>query len=55
MKIKEDLFGDNMQKPWSFQKKKDKRSFQEQLEERLNNKKSEVKKHVKKHILDIMI
>jgi hypothetical protein len=55
MKIKEALFGENMPKPWTFKKKKDKKSFQEELEESLNNKKSEVEKQVKKHILDIMI
>ena len=55
MKIEEALFGKNRQKPWSFKKKKDQKSFKEQLEERMNNKKSELQKQAKKHILDILI
>ena len=55
MKIEDALFGGNRQKPWSFKKKKDQKSFKEQLEESLNNKKSEAQKQVKKHILDVLI
>jgi hypothetical protein len=55
MKIEEALFGKNRQKPWAFKKKKDQKSFREQLEESLNNKKSEVRKQIKNHILDILI
>ena len=55
MKIEETLFGKNRQKPWIFKKKKDQKSFKEQLEESLNDKKSEVQKQVKKYILDILI
>jgi len=55
MKIEETLFGKNRQRPWTFKKKKDQKSFKEQLEESLNNKKSEVQKQVKKHIMDILI
>jgi hypothetical protein len=54
MKIEETLFGRNRQKPWSFKKQKDQKSFKEQLEESLNRKKSEVQKKVKKHILDVL-
>ena len=55
MKIEETLFGKNRQRPWTFKKKKDQKSFKEQLEESLNDKKSEVQKQVKKYILDILI
>ena len=55
MKIEETLFGKNKQRPWTFKKKKDQKSFKEQLEESLNNKKSEAQKQVKKHIMDILI
>ena len=55
MKIEETLFGKNRQRPWIFKKKKDQKSFKEQLEESLNDKKSEVQKQVKKYILDILI
>ena len=55
MKIEETLFGKNRQRPWTFKKKKDQKSFKEQLEKSLNNKKSEVQKQVKKHIMDILI
>ncbi|MBT3923423.1 MAG: hypothetical protein HOF21_12700 [Nitrospina sp.] len=55
MKIEETLFGKNGQKPWSFKKKKDQKSFKEQLEESLNSKKSELQKQAKNHILDILI
>jgi len=55
MKIEETLFGKNRQKPWTFKKKKDQKSFKEELEESLNKKRSEVQKQVKKHILDILI
>ena len=55
MKIEETLFGKNRQKPWAFKKKKDQKSFKEQLEDSLNDKKSEVQKQVKKYILDILI
>ena len=55
MKIEETLFGKNRQRPWTFKKKKDQKSFKEELEESLNKKKSEVQKQVKKHILDILI
>ena len=55
MKIEETLFGKNRQRLWTFKKKKDQKSFKEQLEESLNDKKSEVQKQVKKYILDILI
>ena len=55
MKIEETLFGKNRQRPWTFKKKKDQKSFKEQLEESLDHKKSEVQKQVKKHIMDILI
>jgi len=55
MKIEDALLGGNRQKPWTFKKKKDQKSFKEQLEESLNSKKSEIQKQVKKHTLDILI
>ena len=55
MKIEETLFGKNRQKSWAFKRKKDQKSFKEQLEESLNDKKSKVQKQVKKYILDILI
>ena len=55
MKIEDALFGKHRQQPWPFKKKKDQKSFKEQLEESLNAKKSEVHRQVKKHILDVLI
>jgi hypothetical protein len=54
MRIQETLFGKNRQKPWTFKKKKDQKSFRDQLEESLNHQRSEVQKQVKKHILDVL-
>ena len=55
MKIEDALLGGNRQKHWTFKKKKDQKSFKEQLEESLNSKKSEIQEQVKKHTLDILI
>ena len=55
MKIQDALFGKNRQNSWTFKKKKDQKSFEEQLEESLQQKKSELQKQAKKQILDILI
>lgn len=55
MKIEDALFGKNRPSPWKLKKKKDQKSFKEQLEESLHQKKSEVQKQAKKQILDILV
>lgn len=55
MKIEDALFNKNRQNSWTFKKKKNQKSFKEELEESMNNKKSEVQNQVKKSILDILV
>jgi hypothetical protein len=54
MRIEETLFGRDRQNSWTFKKKKDQKSFKEQLEESLRKKNSEIHKQVKNQILDIL-
>lgn len=55
MKIADALFGKNRQNPLAPKKKKEQKSFKEELEESLKDKRSEVQKQVKRHIMDILI
>ena len=54
MKIERAVF-ENRKNPWALKRRKNKKSFKEELEDSLNKKKSEVKRHVEKRIMDIII